>query len=69
MTYDNEEIRKLAYKLWQVRSYSGVHTSDEQDWIDAEKLYTTKTWEEINTYIANIPLAVASEEYLDEEVE
>lgn len=34
------QVRELAYKLWQVRSASGTHTTPEQDWYDAEKMVT-----------------------------
>ena len=30
--------RELAYKLWQIRSIYGRHTTSECDWYDAEKI-------------------------------
>lgn len=63
MDETSEQIRRLAYKLWQVRSAYGCHTSEEQDWIDAEKMVSTMSWEQINQYIDDLPCTLASEEY------
>lgn len=31
-------VREVAYRLWQIRSISGVNTTSEQDWYDAERI-------------------------------
>jgi hypothetical protein len=38
-------IKEIAYRLWQIRSANGVKTSPEQDWYDAERIFS----EENNT--------------------
>jgi len=32
-------VRDIAYRLWQVRSISGVQTTPQQDWYDAERIF------------------------------
>lgn len=35
----DQTVRELAYKLWQVRSLTNTHTTADQDWYDAEKMF------------------------------
>jgi len=56
-----QTVRELAYKLWQVRMSSGMHTSAEQDWVDAEKMYNSLKKDDIEKAIAEMPMKLASE--------
>jgi hypothetical protein len=54
-------VREIAHRLWIVRSSAGMIVPAERDWEDAEKLINTKTPEEIEQYLKDLPIALASE--------
>lgn len=54
-------VRDLAHRLWIVRSSAGMIVPAERDWEDAEKLINTKTQEEIDQYMKELPIVLASE--------
>jgi len=61
------KVRGIAHRLWIVRSSAGFQADSEKNWHDAEILIQTKTPEEIEEYLKNLPVLLASEEYLDDE--